>query len=117
MGQLKINNSVMPTPQSVEYEENKLWSENAGRLDNGYFTGDLIAIKKKLTFVFPPLTATDLATVKSAISSQFATVHCTDIASSDVSGTFYFSDFKYSGYSWSDGIKYAVGVTVSAIER
>lgn len=117
MGQLKINNSVMPTPQTVEYEENKLWSKNAGRLDNGYFTGDLIAIKKKLTFLFPPLSEDDLATVKTAISAQFATVQCTDITSSDVSGTFYFSDFKYSGYSWSSGIKYAIGVTVSAIER
>ena len=44
---LKRGSTTLPPPKSVTYSQNKIWSQNTGRLDNGFFVGELIAIKKK----------------------------------------------------------------------
>lgn len=61
---LKIGNTDLPTPKGVNYSQNKIWSQNTGRLDNGYFVGELIGVKKKYEVTFPPLSTSQLATVE-----------------------------------------------------
>lgn len=114
---LKIGNTVLPTPKSVVYSDNKLWSQNTGRLDSGYFVGELVAIKKKYEVTFPPLTTTELDTVKSAINDQFATVQITNAQGGTDTVDAYFGDITVEAYSWHNGIQYAINATVSIIER
>ena len=114
---LKIGNTVLPTPKGVVYSDNKLWSQNTGRLDSGYFVGELVAIKKKYEVTFPPLTTSDLETVKSAINDQFATVQITNAQGGTDTVDAYFGDITVEAYSWHNGIQYAINATVSIIER
>lgn len=116
---LKVGTTVLPAPQKVGYSENKIWSQNTGRLDNGQFVGDLVAIKRKYELVFPPLTETQLATVRTAFSQQFSEVTITDMAgvTDAVLSSCYFGDVSFEAYSWNNGIKYATNTSVSIIER
>ena len=123
---LKVNNTELPTPADVDYEFNKIWSENTGRLDNGYFVGDLVCIKRKYVVKFPPLTPTQLSTVRTAFAAQYGSVEITDIGDDDnnpstetVTLNAYFGDVKVGAYSWNrqKNIKYAINCTVSIIER
>ena len=114
---LTIGSTTLPTPKSVVYSQNKLWSQNTGRLDNGYFVGDLIAIKKKYEVTFPPLSTSELATVRAAINADFATVSITNAEGGTDTVNAYFGDLTVESYSWHNGIKYAMNATVSIIER
>lgn len=114
---LKIGSTVLPTPKDVDYSYNKLWSENSGRLDSGYFVGDLIAIKRKYVVTFPPLTTSQLTTVRNACASQYATVTITDVDGGDAVLECYFGDVTVRAYSWKNGYKYAMDCKVSMIER
>lgn len=114
---LKIGTTDLPTPKSVTYTQNKLWSQNTGRLDSGYFVGDLIAIKKKYQVTFPALTPTELATVRAAVNADFATVQITNAEGSTDTVSAYFGDVTVESYSWHNGINYAINAAVSIIER
>lgn len=113
----KVNNTDLPTPKNIVYSFNKLWSANTGRLDNGYFVGDLIAVKKKYEVTFPPLTTAQLATVRAAVNADFATVQITNAEGSTDTVTAYFGDVNVESYSWHNGINYAINAKVSIIER
>lgn len=114
---LKIGNTDLPTPKSVTYSQNKIWSQNTGRLDNGYFVGELIAIKKKYEVTFPPLSTSQLTTVRSAVNGEFETVQITNAEGGTDSVTAYFGDLTVESYSWHNGLQYAINATVSIIER
>ena len=114
---LQIGSTTLPVPKSVIYSQNKLWSANTGRLDSGYFVGDLIGIKKKYEVTFPPLTTTQLSTVRAAINTDFASVTITNAEGGTDSVTAYFGDLTVESYSWHNGIQYAINATVSIIER
>lgn len=114
---LKIGATDLPTPKSVTYTQNKLWSQNTGRLDSGYFVGDLIAIKKKYQVTFPALTPTELATVRAAVNADFATVQITNAEGGTDTVSAYFGDVTVESYSWHNGINYAINAAVSIIER
>lgn len=114
---LKIGTTDLPTPKSVTYTQNKLWSQNTGRLDSGYFVGDLIAIKKKYQVIFPALTPTELATVRAAVNADFATVQITNAEGGTDTVLAYFGDVTVESYSWHNGINYAINAAVSIIER
>ena len=113
----KVNNTDLPTPKTITYSFNKLWSQNTGRLDNGYFVGDLIAIKKKYEVTFPPLSTAELATVRNAVNADFATVEITNAEGGTDTVTAYFGDVDVESYSWHNGINYAINAKVSIIER
>lgn len=114
---LKIDNTVLPTPKSITYSHNKLWSQNTGRLDSGYFVGELIAIKRKYEVVFPPLTMAEYAVVKANVNNEFATVEITEDDGTTSTVIAYFGDLTVEAYSWCNGLKYAVNASVSIIER
>jgi hypothetical protein len=114
---LQIDNTTLPTPKTVIYSQNKLWSANTGRLDSGYFVGDLIGIKKKYEVTFPALTTAQLSTVRAAINTDFATVTITNAEGGTDTVTAYFGDLTVESYSWRQGIQYAMNATVSIIER
>lgn len=112
-----IDGNTMPTPKSVVSSSNKIWSQNTGRLDSGYFVGELIAIKRKYEVTFPPLTTSELAAVKAQVNKDFASVSITDMDGNTATLTAYFGDLSVEAYSWHSGIKYAINATISIIER
>lgn len=114
---LRIDSTDLPTPKSVTYTQNKLWSQNTGRLDSGYFVGDLIAIKKKYQVTFPALSPSELATVRAAVNADFATVQITNAEGGTDTVSAYFGDVTVESYSWHNGINYAINAAVSIIER
>ncbi|MBP5433484.1 hypothetical protein [Ruminococcus sp.] len=114
---LRIDSTDLPTPKSVTYTQNKLWSQNTGRLDSGYFVGDLIAIKKKYQVTFPALTPAELETVRTAVNADFATVQITNAEGGTDTVSAYFGDVTVESYSWHNGINYAINAAVSIIER
>lgn len=107
----------LPTPKSVNYSENKLWSKNAGRLDNGNFAGDLIAIKKKYEVTFPPLSTVDYGKVLQAVNQGLTDVQITNPSGGTDSIYAYFGDLNVESYSWHNKIQYAVNASISIIER
>lgn len=113
----KVNNTDLPTPKNVVYSQNKLWSQNTGRLDNGEFVGDLIAIKKKYEITFPALTPIQIQAVREAVNLQFADVQITNAEGGTDSVRAYFGDLTVESYSWRQGIEYAINAKVSIIER
>ena len=113
----KIGSTDLRTPKSITYSQNKIWSQNTGSLDNGYFVGDLIAIKKKYEVTFPPLSTSDLATVRAAVNADFATVKITNAEGGTDEVTAYFGDLNVESYSWHNNIKYAINASISIIER
>ena len=116
---LVIGSTTLPTPKSVTYSQNKLWSQNTGRLDSGYFVGELVAVKKKYEVTFPPLTTSDLTTVRTAVNPNngFASVQITNAEGGTDTVDAYFGDLTVESYSWNNGIQYAVNAAVSIIER
>lgn len=107
----------LPAPKSVTYSENKLWSKNAGRLDNGYFAGDLVAIKKKYEVTFPPLNTTDYGKVLQAVNQGFTDVQITNPSGGTDTVSAYFGDLNVEAYSWHNKIQYAMNTSISIIER
>ena len=107
----------LPTPKSVTYSHNKLWSQNTGRLDSGYFVGELVALKKKYEVTFPPLSTSELTVVRTAVNSQFAMVKIQNAEGGYDEVTAYFGDLNVEAYSWHNGIQYAINASVSIIER
>lgn len=114
---LQIGGYTLPTPQSVVYSSNKLWSQNTGRLDSGYFIGELIAVKRKYEVTFPALTTSQLATVRAAVNTAFATVSITNAEGGTDTVSAYFGDLSVESYSWRSGIRYAINARISIIER
>lgn len=114
---LKINNVEMPAPKKFGIERNKLWSQNSGRLDNGYFVGDLLGIKRKLIIEWPPLKGTDAQTVITAVSQGFTSITFTNEAGAEETGDFYFGDGSGEAYSWNTALLYTTGLNINAIER
>ena len=107
----------LPTPKNVNYSYNKIWSKNTGRLDSGYFVGDLIAIKRKYEITFPALSTSELTTVRNSCANQYAKILITDVDGGNAELDVYFGDVTVRAYSWKNGIKYAIDCKVSAIER
>ena len=119
--QYKLNSgdsyTDLPTPKEVTYSHEKLWSENTGRLDNGYFVGELIGIKHKYEVTFPPLSTTDLTAVKNAVNNQFAYIKIQNAEGGNDEISAYFGSLTCEAYSWHNGIQYAINARVSIIER
>lgn len=107
----------LPTPKGVIYSHEKLWSENTGRLDNGYFVGELIAIKHKYEVTFPPLNTDDLIAVRSAVNNQFAYIKIQNAEGGTDEISAYFGSLTVESYSWRNGLQYAMNAKVSIIER
>lgn len=113
---LKVNNVTLPEPQALTVEHNKIWSSNTGRLDSGYFVGDLIAIKRKLNISWGPMNKTDAQKVLTAVNSKFVTIIYIDEHKDQVSGEFYWGDVSSEFYNLTVESLIS-GCSCNAIER
>lgn len=112
----KVNSVVLPEPQSLTTEHNKIWSSNTGRLDSGYFVGDLIAIKRKLNIRWGAMKAEDAQKVIDAVGQQFTVIEYTAEDGTEKSGDFYWGDLSCEYYNIT--VEYLMsGFSCNAIER
>lgn len=112
----KVNNITLPEPQALTTEHNKIWSANTGRLDSGYFVGDLIAVKRKLNITWGPMTAADAQKVINAVNNEFVTIQYTDETNKTSTGEFYWGDASFDYYNLTVAALLSGG-TCNAIER
>ncbi len=120
--ELYVNGVALPTPalQGVTITHNKVWSSNTGRTASGNLVGTIVAIKRKLSIRWPPLTEQQVSLIQDAVNDPdhpFSTVRYRDADGQEVTCTMYFGDPSYTQYSWSDGIRRVLDVTVDAIEQ
>ena len=114
---MKIDNIDVATPKKLTIERNKLWSSNAGRLDSGYFVGDLIAIKTKLNVQWPPLTQQEASQLLTLLDRQYVSITYKSETGINVTKDFYFGDVSTGIYSWANGQQLVSGISCNAIER
>lgn len=118
---LKINGVLMPTPAYAGWgqSENKIWSTNTGRNNNGKMVGTIVAIKRKLEVAWPiTISASDLNKIRTACSNvavPFFTVEFTDANGTTESMPAYAGDLEYRVDSF--GLGYISGASVSIIEQ
>lgn len=95
---LKFDNLDMPTPSEVSFTNNKLWSENTGRGANCLLVGDIIGIKKTISFKWFGLTGEEVRSINNFISNQnkpFFTATLLDETFTEKSYTVYANDPTY----------------------
>lgn len=120
--ELYINGVAMPPPalQGVTIAHNKVWSSDTGRTASGKMVGTLVAVKTKLTIKWPALTEEQAAVIISAVNSAvspFVPVKYRDASGTETTKTMYFGDISLTQYSWSDGFRRLVDVSVDAVEQ
>lgn len=119
---LYIDGKKMPTPalEGVTISREKIWSSNTGRTASGKMTGTVVAIKTTIKIKWPPLTMAQAATIDGAVSQSsdpFVPVKYTDATGDTVTKTMYFGTPTYTQYSWLDGKRYIMDVSVDGIEQ
>lgn len=116
----KVNNGsyiTLPEPKALTTEYNKIWSSNTGRLDSGYFVGDLVAIKRKLDISWGPMNRTDAQKVLTAVNSKFVTIqYNNETSATPVQGEFYWGDVSCEFYNLTVDALLS-GCSCNAIER
>ena len=113
---LIVDNVTLPEPQSLTPEHNKIWSANTGRLDSGYFVGDLIAVKRKLNITWGPCTKEDAQKILAATQKQFVQIKYINEENEEEPGEFYWGDL--SGECYNMTVKYiSSGFSCNASER
>ncbi len=76
---IKINGVDIKDPQTMEWGLQDLDSENgAGRNQKGIMFRDRVAVKRKLTLTFPPLSPSEMSTLLKAVDSEFFTCEYPD---------------------------------------
>lgn len=115
---VKFNNTeiTLPEPQDLTVEHNKIWSANTGRLDSGYFVGDLIAIKRKLNITWGPCNKDEAKLILDATKQQFVGIEYTTENKTTGTGEFYWGDLSGDYYNLTIE-KIMSGFSCNAIER
>lgn len=116
-----FNGIEMPTPASIEYSNNKLWSQNTGRSTaTGLNVGDIITIKKKLVISWTWLTGEQTELLNSFISNvniPSFTVDIIDEAFVRHSYVMYAGTPIYKQYSWNEKFQLVQSLNVDLIEQ
>lgn len=119
---LYVDGVELPTPayKGVTITPNKLWSANAGRLENsGDMAGTIKKIKVKLEIKWPRLTREQVAVIENAVTNltPFHTLKYIDMTGAVCEKTVYFGDPSYTLLDYRAGGRVVEDATVSAIEK
>lgn len=113
---LKINGVVIATPKVYEVTISDLDGES-NRNANGELIRDRIAVKRKLTVEWPPLTQSQISTLLNAVSAVFFSCEFIDPQSGVTTKTMYVGDRTAPAYSSVKGeIKWS-GLKMNFIEK
>lgn len=88
---MKINGVKIKTPQEMQVTINDIDGETT-RNARGDMVRDRIAVKRKISLKFPPLSDAQIQTILNAISGEFFTVEYPDPVLGKTIKTFYTED-------------------------
>lgn len=119
---LRFNGVDMPEPKAdggILIKPEKIWSKNARRSsNNGYFVGDLIAIKDTISINWPPLSGSETALINSYLKLPELSVTYIDPDTNAIATKLFYSGTpSYPVYSYVDGVNTYTGVTVDIIKK
>lgn len=108
---LKINNVEMPSPKPYTVSINDI-DGNTNRNADAIIYRDRIAVKRKLSLEWGPLTQNETQTLLNAVSSEFFTCEFLDPQTGTLTKTMYVGDrstatlvLDSSGHVWWNGLK------------
>lgn len=113
---LKINGVVIHTPKGYEVTISDLDGESS-RNANGKLIRDRIAVKRKISLEWPPLTQGEISTLLSAVSDVFFTCEFIDPQEGVVTRTMYVGDRTSPAYLFIDGEMKWSGLKMNFVER
>ena len=114
---LKINGILIkPTPQEMQVMINDVDGEST-RNARGDMVRDRIAVKRKISLKFPPLTDSQIQTILNATSNEFFTVEYPDPVLGITTKTFYVGDRTAPIYSRHKNFCYWTDLSFNLIER
>lgn len=68
---LNVNDIALPSPTSMQIDDEIIWSEDTGRDLSGLFSGDVIAEKKTVTITWEYLTEKEVQTIQENVCSGY----------------------------------------------
>lgn len=115
---IKINGVAIATPKTFEVTVSDLDGESE-RNANGQLIRDRIAIKRKITLEWPPLTQAESSKLLNAVSDVFFAVEFLDPQLGIISKTMYVGDRTVPAYFYDEKTKEVKwqGLKMNFIER
>ncbi len=68
---LKVGETVLPSPVSLQVDDEMIWTSDSGRDLSGLFDGDIIAEKKTVTIAWGVLEASEVVTLSNHLCAGF----------------------------------------------
>ncbi|PWG00952.1 DUF6711 family protein [Levilactobacillus bambusae] len=102
---LSVNGTALPTPTQYQFIVNDIDGKST-RNAAGKLTRDRVAVKRKLTIQWGPLSIEQLSQILTAIKEPF--FQCTYLdgqEGKEVTKTFYVGDRTSPSYSWNENMK------------
>lgn len=113
---LKINGVAIATPKVYEVTISDLDGES-NRNANGDLVRDRIAVKRKLTLEWPPLSQSQISTLLNAVSSVFFSCEFIDPQSGVLTKTMYVGDRTAPAYQVIDSEVKWSGLKMNFVEK
>lgn len=113
---IKINGVAIATPKVFEPTISDLDGES-NRNAKGEMIRDRIAVKRKLSLEWGPLTQSEIAPILNAVSGVFFTVEFPDPQLGVISKTMYVGDRTSPAYSCIKGVVKWSGLKMNFIEK
>ena len=109
---------LLPDPAQLSWSIQDIDADGTGRNQNGDLFRDRVAIKRKLTLSWPPMTAADMSTLLNAVTDTFFTVSYPDALTGETrSMTAYVGDRTAPMYSLINGVYLWNSLSMNFIER
>lgn len=124
----KIGSTTVAEPArgGITVTDEPIWASNTGRNTKGKMIGDIVAWKTTIEVTWPPLTYSQVKTIRDAIKAggEFFEIHYKDIEAGISSGalqtqdkTVYCANIPRSLYSLSSKYPRYDGITIQFIEQ
>lgn len=109
---------ALPDPSSLSWSVQDVDADSSGRNQSGYMCRDRVAVKRKLTLEWPPLTVAQCSTLLNAVTDVFFTVSYPDAMTGTARNmTAYVGDRTSPMYSCINNVPLWEGLSMNFIER
>ena len=117
MSLLSINGVVVATPSKFKCDIADIDGDTT-RNARGEMVRNRVAVKRKLSLEWPPLTDAEISRLLQAVQAVFFTVTYPDpMTGAQATRTFYVGDRSAPAYSWASGLPKWEGLTMNFIEK
>ena len=110
----------MPAPTSVNFVNNKIWSQNTGRTASCKMVGDIIGIKKTISLQWANLSPDEITLINKYINSRLNSFFKVEILNEEFQPKtyrVYAADPAYETWGWDKNRRLCKVLTVELIEQ